>query len=322
VLVSSGAIAEGLHRLKVNRRPKEIHKLQAAAAAGQMGLVHSYALEFNRHETVCAQILLTHADLTNRMRYLNARRTIQTLLEMNAVPIVNENDTVITEEVRADNDTLAALVANLIEADALVILTDQDGLFTADPRQNENAEWIHLGDAGDPKLAQMAGGGRGALGTGGMVTKLNAAQKAARSGTLTVIANGRQNKVLQSVFDGKETGTWLFPQTHKIAARKQWIAGQVKLNSRLIVDAGAIQVLQNDGRSLLPIGIKAIEGEFLRGDIVSVCSEPGEEIARGIANYTSQEARQIIGQSSKDIGKILGYVDDPEMIHRDNLVVY
>ena len=321
VLVSSGAIAEGLHRLKAGKRPKEIHKLQAAAAAGQMGLMHSYALEFNRHAIVCAQILLTHEDLANRMRYLNARRTIQTLLAMNAVPIVNENDTVITEEIRADNDTLAALVANLIEADALVILTDQKGLFTSDPRQNVDAKWVHLGDAGDPQLARMAGGG-GTLGTGGMVTKLNAAQKAARSGTLTVIANGRQSKVLQAVFDGEEMGTWLFPKTHKIAARKQWIAGQAILSSRLFIDAGAIRVLQNEGRSLLPIGIKTVKGEFLRGDIVSVCSETGEEIACGIANYTSQEARKIIARSSKEIGEILGYVDDPEMIHRDNLVVY
>jgi glutamate 5-kinase len=321
VLVSSGSIAEGLRRLQITKRPKEVHNLQAAAAAGQMGLVHSYALEFKRHDAVCAQILLTHSDLANRMRYLNARRTIQTLLEMNAIPIVNENDSVVTEEIRADNDTLAALVANLIEADALLILTDQNGLYTTDPRVDKHAELVHLGEAGDPGLSKMAGEG-GALGTGGMVTKLNAAQKAARSGTLTVIVNGRQDNVLQSVLDGKEVGTWLFPRTHKIAARKQWIAGQAKLSSQLMVDEGAAKVLQNDGRSLLPIGIKTINGEFTRGDIVSVCKESGEEIARGIVNYTSTEARKIIGRSSTDIGEILGYTDDPEMIHRNNLVVY
>ena len=321
VLVSSGSIAEGLRRLQITKRPKEVHNLQAAAAAGQMGLVHSYALEFKRHDAVCAQILLTHSDLANRMRYLNARRTIQTLLEMNAIPIVNENDSVVTEEIRADNDTLAALVANLIEADALLILTDQNGLYTTDPRVDKRAELVHLGEAGDPDLSKMAGEG-GALGTGGMVTKLNAAQKAARSGTLTVIVNGRQNNILQSVLDGKGVGTWLFPRHHKIAARKQWIAGQAKLSSQLMVDEGAAKVLQNDGRSLLPIGIKKINGEFTRGDIVSVCEESGEEIARGIVNYTSTEARKIIGRSSTDIGEILGYTDDPEMIHRNNLVVY
>lgn len=321
VLVSSGSIAEGLRRLNINRRPKEIHKLQAAAAAGQMGLVYSYAVEFKRHEVVCAQVLLTHADLANRMRYLNARRTIQTLLQMDAVPIINENDTVVTEEIRADNDTLAALVANLIEADALLILTDQKGLYTADPRRVTDAELVHLGDAGDPELLKMAGEG-GALGTGGMITKLNAAQKAARSGTLTVIVNGRQNNVLQSVLDGAEVGTWLFPRTGKITARKQWIAGQAKLSSQLVVDAGAAKVLKNDGRSLLPIGVKAVKGGFQRGDIVSVCDESGIEIARGIVNYTSAEAQRIIGRASMDIERILGYVDDPEMIHRDNLFVY
>jgi len=321
VLVSSGSIAEGLRRLKLTTRPKAVHKLQAAAAAGQMGLMHSYALEFSRHDAVCAQILLTHADLANRMRYLNARRTIQTLLEMDAIPIVNENDTVITDEIRADNDTLGALVANLIEADVLVLLTDQDGLHTSDPRHDSSAERIHLGEAGDPGLLKMAGDG-GELGTGGMVTKLRAAEKAARSGTLTVIVNGHGDDILQSVRDGQDMGTWLFPRTHKLAARKQWIAGQAILSSQLLIDSGASKVLQHDGRSLLPIGIKAINGEFSRGDIVSVCGESGEEIARGIVNYTSTEARRIIGRSSADIEGVWGYVDDPEMIHRDNLVVF
>jgi glutamate 5-kinase len=321
VLVSSGSIAEGLRLLGIGHRPKQVHKLQAAAAAGQMGLVHSYALEFKRHDVVCAQVLLTHADLANRMRYLNARRTIQTLLEMGAIPIVNENDTIVTEEIRADNDTLGALVANLIEADALVLLTDQHGLFTADPRHNADAQRVHLGDAGDPELSKMAGDG-GVLGTGGMVTKLIAAGKAARSGTLTVIVNGREQNVLQSVLTGADVGTWLFSRTQKIKARKQWIAGQAILSSQLMVDSGAEKVLQYEGRSLLPIGIKAVKGEFVRGDIVSVRALSGEEIGRGIINYTSVEARKIIGHSSAEIEKILGYVDDPEMIHRDNLVMY
>jgi glutamate 5-kinase len=321
VLVSSGSIAEGLRLLKIGHRPKQVHKLQAAAAAGQMGLVHTYALEFRRHDVVCAQILLTHADLANRMRYLNARRTIQTLLEMGAVPIVNENDTIVTEEIRADNDTLGALVANLIEADALVLLTDQHGLYTADPRQNANAERIHLGEAGDPDLSKMAGDGS-VLGTGGMVTKLIAARMAARSGTLTVIVNGREKNILHSVLAGEDVGTWLFPKTQKIRARKQWIAGQTILSSQLLVDTGAEKVLQEEGRSLLPIGIKMVKGEFVRGDIVSVCALSGAEIGRGIVNYTSVEAREIIGHSSKEIKNILGYVDDPEMIHRDNLVMY
>ena len=320
VLVSSGAIAEGLRRPNIGQRPKQVHKLQAAAAAGQMGLVHSYAVEFNRHDVVCAQILLTHADLANRMRYLNARGTIQALLEMGAVPIVNENDSVVTEEIRADNDTLGALVANLIKADALVLLTDQNGLYSADPRQDVSAELIRAGFAGDPNLSEMAGDG-GALGTGGMVTKLIAADKAARSGTLTVIVNGREKNILQSVQAGADVGTWLFPREQKIAARKQWIAGQANLNSHLLVDAGAAKVLQNEGRSLLPVGIKKVSGDFVRGDIIAVCELSGKEIGRGIVNYNSAEAVQIIGRESAQIEEILGYVDDPEMIHRDNLVM-
>ena len=240
---------------------------------------------------------------------------------MDAIPIVNENDTIVTEEIRADNDTLGALVANLIEADALVLLTDQHGLYTADPRHNADAQRVHLGNAGDPELSKMAGDG-GVLGTGGMVTKLIAAGKAARSGTLTVIVNGREQNILQSVLTGADVGTWLFSRTPKIKARKQWIAGQAILSSQLMVDSGAEKVLQYEGRSLLPIGIKAVKGEFVRGDIVSVRALSGEEIGRGIINYTSVEARKIIGHSSAEIEKILGYVDDPEMIHRDNLVMY
>ena len=322
LLVSSGSIAEGLHRLKIATRPKEVHKLQAAAAAGQMGLVHSYSQAFKPHDIVCAQILLTHADLANRLRYLNARRTLQTLLEMDAVPIINENDTVVTDEIKVgDNDTLAALVANLVEADALVILTDQEGLYTADPRHDSSAQLIEVGDAGDPALEKMAGG-RGSLGTGGMLTKLQAADKAARSGTLTVIVNGRKKQALNAVLEGEAVGTWLFPNKQKLAARKQWISGQVKHGCQLIIDAGAAKVLKNQGRSLLPIGVKAVVGEFSRGDVLSIYDEEGNEVARGLVNYGASEARQIIGKSSAEIKDILDYVDDPEMIHRDNLVVY
>ena len=321
VLVSSGSIAEGLRLLQLGKRPKEVHRLQAAAAVGQMGLVHSYQLAFNQHQVLCAQVLLTHADLANRMRYLNARRTIQTLLDLDTVPIINENDTVVTDEVRRDNDTLGALVANLIEADALILLTDQDGLFTADPRQDRTATRIQLGDAGDMSLLKMAGNG-GELGTGGMYTKLQAAQKAARSGTLTVIVNGRQKRVLQSVFEGEESGTWLFPKNNKITARKQWISGQEQPHTRIVIDSGAVEVLKNKGRSLLPIGIVSISGDFSRGDIVLVSDQQGCEVACGIVNYDSGEADRIAGESSDRIEEILGYIDDPEMIHRDNLVVY
>lgn len=321
VLVSSGSIAEGLRRLNIKKRPNEVHKLQAAAAVGQMGLVHSYELEFKRHNILCAQVLLTHADLANRIRYLNAKRTLQSLVEMEVVPIINENDTVVTEEVRGDNDTLGALVSNLMEADALVILTDQNGLYTSDPRHDEHATIIHTGFAGDPELAKMASGG-GELGTGGMVTKLYAAEKAARSETLTVIVNGQQNGVLASVLAGEKTGTCLFPKVQKITARKQWIAGQAKHACALIVDTGAVKVLQTEGRSLLPIGIKAIEGEFSRGEIVLVVSESGDEIARGLVNYNSAESRKIMGKATSQIKSILGYLDDNELIHRDNLVVF
>lgn len=320
VLVSSGSIAEGLRRLKISKRPKQMHKLQAAAATGQMGLVHAYELEFKRHDVVCAQVLLTHADLANRERYLNARRTLQTLLEMEAIPIVNENDTVVTDEIRGDNDTLGALVANLMEADALVILTDQHGLYTADPRHNTDAKLVKTGDAGDPGLARMAGAG-GELGTGGMVTKLHAAEKAARSGTITVIVNGRSNHALRQVLAGEKMGTWLFPSKHKIAARKQWIAGQAKSGYRLVVDQGAANVLLNEGRSLLPIGVTQVAGEFSRGDVVLVVDEQGKEIASGLVNYSAAEATKIIGKTTDNIEQILGYIDDAELIHRDNLVI-
>lgn len=321
VLVSSGSIAEGLRRLNIKSRPKEIHKLQAAAATGQMGLVHSYELAFQQHKVICAQVLLTHADLANRMRYLNARRTLQTLLEMDAMPIVNENDTVVTDELRGDNDTLGALVANLMEADALVILTDQDGLYTSDPRLDANAKRIHLGDAGDPALSEMAGGS-GELGTGGMLTKLQAAQKAARSGTITVIVNGSNNNTLEKILKAEDIGTWLFPIKQKTTARKQWIAGQAKQHCRLRVDQGAVRVLLNEGRSLLPIGVKEVAGSFSRGDVITITDEQGKEIASGLVNYSSNEVAKIIGKPTSCIEQELGYVDDAELIHRDNLVLF
>ncbi len=322
VLVSSGSIAEGLHRLNIAQRPKELHKLQAAAATGQMGLIHSYEQAFNQHNIICAQVLLTHADLANRMRYLNARRTLQTLLEMDAVPIINENDTVVNDEIRfGDNDTLAALVANLVKADALVILTDQDGLFTADPSKDTSAILIHSDDAGDSKLEVMAGEG-GELGTGGMVTKLYAAEKAARSGAITIITNGRNEHSLSSILNGDKIGTWLFPVQEKIAARKQWIAGHAKIDSQIVVDAGAAKALKQTGSSLLPIGVKAIKGQFTQGDVVLVVDEQGNEIGRGMVHYDAQAAQKIIGLASDKIESILGYADEPELIHRDNLVVY
>lgn len=321
VLVSSGSIAEGLRVLNISKRPTQVHRLQAAAAAGQMGLIHAYSMAFKRFDVVCAQILLTHGDLENRMRYLNARRTLETLLEMGAIPIINENDTVVTDEVRVDNDTLAALVANLLDAHVLLILTDQDGLYTQDPKYHDDAQLVHQGDAGDPALEKMAGG-VGELGTGGMLTKLQAANKAARSGTLTIIANGRQEGVLKAVLNGESIGTWLNPKTHKINARKQWIAGQARRACCLIVDAGAVKALKNKGSSLLPAGIKAVEGDFQRGDIILVIDEQRREIARGVVHYNAVEARKMCGHSSKQMKEILGYMDEPEMINRDNLVVY
>jgi len=322
VLVSSGAIAEGLQRLGWGRRPTAIHELQAAAAVGQMGLVQVYESCFAKYGLRTAQVLLTHADLADRQRYLNARSTILTLLGLGAIPIINENDTVVTDEIRfGDNDTLGALVTNLIEAESLVILTDQQGLFTSDPRFAPAAILVENGESGDPRFEEMAGGSGSAIGKGGMITKVLAAKRAARSGAHTVIASGREPNILTRLANGESIGTFLRAKTSPLAARKQWLADHVQITGRLTLDAGAIRALVQDGKSLLPIGVTRLDGEFERGAIVSCVDPENIEIARGLVNYGSSEARRIAGRPSVEIESILGYVDEPELIHRDNLVL-
>jgi glutamate 5-kinase len=322
VMVSSGAVAEGMSRLGWGKRPSSIHELQAAAAVGQMGLVQAYEFQFQQFDRHTAQVLLDHDDLSNRERYLNARNTLQTLIELGVVPIINENDTVATDQIRfGDNDTLAAMVANLIDADLLVILTDQDGLFDADPRSNSRAQLISQGKAGDPALDALAGGSVGGLGRGGMVTKLTAARLAARSGANTVIAGGRVDNVLTDLAKGDTLGTLLVAGQEPIAARKQWLAGSLQVRGSLTLDSGAVRVLKEQGKSLLPVGVKSVVGDFNRGDLVRCVDETGCDVARGLANYNASESRQIIGKSSHLITEILGYCDDEELIHRDNLVL-
>ena len=322
VLVSSGAIAEGLQRLGWNRRPRALHELQAAAAVGQMGLVQCYETCFREHGIATAQVLLTHADMADRQRYLNARSTLLTLLELGVIPVINENDTVVTDEIKVgDNDTLAALVTNLVEADALVILTDQAGLYDADPRHTPGARLIEEAVAGEARLEAMAGGVGSSLARGGMITKVLAAKRAARSGAHTVIAAGREPDVLVRLAQGESIGTLLLAQTTPLAARKQWLADHITVAGRLTVDAGAARALQRDGKSLLPVGVTAVSGEFERGAVVA-CLEPGgREIARGLVNYSAAEARLIMRKASSEIEAALGYVDEPELIHRDNLVL-
>jgi glutamate 5-kinase len=322
LLVSSGAVAEGLARLGWTRRPHALHKLQAAAAIGQMGLVQAYESRFQKHGLHTAQVLLTHEDLADRQRYLNARSTLNTLLDLGVIPIVNENDTVATEEIRfGDNDTLAALVANLVEADLLVLLTDQQGLMDGDPRINPGARLIPEALAGDAALEKMAAGSGGALGRGGMLTKVRAAARAARSGTMTLIAAGNEHNILQRLAADEKLGTRLMPVRGAVAARKQWLAGQLKVRGRLLLDAGAVKVLRGAGSSLLPVGVTRVEGEFDRGDLV-VCLDPaGEEVARGLVNYSAADSKQIIGQPTGRIEELLGYIDETELIHRDNLVL-
>ena len=321
VLVSSGAVAAGMQRLGYRSRPHALHELQAIAAVGQMGLVQVYESEFQHHGLHTAQVLLTHDDLSSRERHLNARSTLRTLLGLGVIPVINENDTVATEEIRfSDNDTLASLVTNLLEAELLVILTDQTGLFTADPRDNPQAVLVNEGVAGDPALEAMAGGS-GLLGRGGMRTKLHAAAKAARSGAATVIAWGREPEVLPRILAGERIGTYLVPAEERMAARKRWLADQVEVRGRLQLDAGAARVLREAGRSLLPVGVQAVEGSFQRGELV-VCVDPeGREVARGLVNYASDEAARIIGRTSSQIESVLGYIGEPELIHRDNLVL-
>jgi len=322
VLVSSGAVAEGMVRLGWDKRPRAIHELQAAAAVGQMGLVQTYESQFQKHGMHTAQVLLTHEDLSDRKRYLNARSTLRTLLDLSVVPVVNENDTVATDEIRfGDNDTLAALVANLIEADLLVILTDQEGLYDADPRNNPDAKLIQEGPAGDLALQQVAGNSAGEFGQGGMSTKVQAAARAARSGTTTLIASGRVEQTLLRLHAGEQLGSLIYPSTQPMSARKQWLASQLKVEGKLVLDDGAVNVLCQRGKSLLPIGVTAVEGEFSRGELVSCLNTQGQEIARGLTNYTSVETRLIMGQSSDRIEAILGYLDESVLIHRDDLVV-
>ena len=322
VMVSSGAIAEGMKRLGWARRPKEIHELQAAAAVGQMGLAHIYETKLREHGLGSAQVLLTHADLADRERYLNARSTLLTLLALKVIPVINENDTVVNDEIKfGDNDTLGALVANLVEADALVILTDQQGLYSADPRHDANARFIEHAQAGAPELEKMAGGAGSGIGRGGMITKVLAAKRAARSGASTVIAWGREPDVLIRLAQGEAIGTALSAPTHKMAARKQWMADHLQLRGTVVIDDGAVAKLQNHGKSLLPIGMVEVQGEFHRGDVIAVRSSLGEEIARGLANYSSSQARLIARKPSSEFERLLGFTGEPEMIHRDNMVL-
>ena len=322
MLVSSGAIAEGMQRLGWSRRPHAMNQLQAAAAVGQMGLVQCYETCFREHGLPTAQVLLTHADMADRRRYLNARSTLRTLIDMGAIPVINENDTVVTDEIKfGDNDTLGALVTNLVEADALIILTDQAGLFDADPRRNPQAKLIEQANAGDPRLEAVAGGAGSALGKGGMITKVLAAKRAARSGAHTVIASGREPDVLLRLARGERLGTLLSARTVPLAARKQWLADHLTVSGRLRLDAGAINALVRDGKSLLPIGVVEVSGTFERGEVVACTDPQGREVARGLVNYAASETRRIMRRPSGDIEGILGYIEEPELIHRDNLVL-
>jgi len=322
VLVSSGAVAEGMQRLGWKKRPVAVNELQAAAAVGQMGLVQMYESCFSQHGLHTAQVLLTHDDLADRKRYLNARSTLRTLLELGVIPIINENDTVVTDEIRfGDNDTLGSLVANLIEADTLVILTDQSGLYSADPRKNPEAMFIHDALAGDPALEQMAGGAGSAIGSGGMLTKILAAKRAARSGAHTIIASGREKDVLVRLAAGEAVGTHLRAEQIKTLAKKQWLADHLRVAGKVTLDDGAVKALREDGKSLLPIGIVAVQGSFERGEVVACINPDGIEIARGLVNYSSAETTRIMRQPSTAIAGILGYIDEVELIHRDNLIL-
>ncbi|MGJ7489233.1 glutamate 5-kinase [Variovorax sp. ZT4R33] len=322
VMVSSGAIAEGMKRLGWRTRPHEVHELQAAAAVGQMGLAQMYETKLRENGVGSAQVLLTHADLADRERYLNARSTLLTLLGLGVVPVINENDTVVNDEIKfGDNDTLGALVANLVEADALVILTDQKGLYTADPRKNPDAQFVHEARAGDLALEAMAGGVGSAIGSGGMITKILAAKRAAGSGASTVIAWGREPDALLRLAAGEAIGTLLVAQTAKHQARKRWMADHLQLRGAVTVDAGAAEKVRSEGKSLLPIGMTGVDGEFSRGDVIAVRDPNGVELARGLANYSSAEARMLCRKPSGEFERLLGYAAEPEMVHRDNMVL-
>ncbi len=322
ILVSSGAVAEGMSRMGWTSRPSTLHNLQAAAAIGQMGLIQAYETNFQQQGLHSAQVLLTHEDLADRRRYLNARSTLKTLLGLGVIPVVNENDTVATEEIQfGDNDTLAALVANLAEADALIILTDIDGVYTGNPRIDTSAQLIPETSANNPELDRCAGGSGSHIGKGGMATKIFAARRAARSGARTHIVSGREPAILTRLADGEALGTRLLPDTERLAARKQWIAGQLKANGRLWLDEGAARVIRGSGRSLLSVGVTRVEGQFIRGDVVCCVDPDGLEVARGLTNYGADEARKLAGKPTEQIAELLGYADEPELIHRDNLVL-
>lgn len=322
VLVTSGSVAAGMQQLGWGRRPHALHQLQAAASVGQMGLIHAYATACQYYGIHTAQILLTHSDLSERGRHLNARSALSTLLAMGVLPVVNENDAIATEEIRfGDNDTLAAMTANLVEADVLVILTDQDGLFDSDPRQNPNARMLAASAASNPNLDSMAGDSKGELGRGGMATKLLAARRAARSGATTVILSGKHPDNLRHLAAGHGVGTLLWPDIKPIKARQQWLVGHLVPKGNLLLDDGAVNVIRQQGKSLLPVGVRGVEGQFARGDLVVCRDSQGKEVARGLSNYNAIEAARIMGQPSQAIEVLLGYVDEPELIHRDNLVV-
>ena len=322
IMVSSGAIAEGMKRLGWAQRPQEVHELQAAAAVGQMGLAHMYETQLRRHGLGSAQVLLTHADLADRERYLNARSTLMTLLAHGVLPVINENDTVVNDEIKfGDNDTLGALVANLVEADLLVILTDQRGLYSADPRKDPQARFIDQARAGDPELEAMAGGAGSSIGKGGMITKILAAKRASGSGASTVIAWGREPDALLRLAAGEALGTLLVAQTAKQQARKQWMADHLQLRGAVTIDHGALAKLAQEGKSLLPIGMVSVEGEFSRGEVIAIRDEHGHEIARGLANYAATEARLLCKKPSNEFQALLGYTGEPEMVHRDNLIL-
>ncbi|GAA6143416.1 glutamate 5-kinase [Hydrogenophaga sp. 5NK40-0174] len=322
MMVSSGAVAEGMKRLGWQQRPHELHELQAAAAVGQMGLVQIYESKLRAHGVGSAQVLLTHADLSDRERYLNARSTLRALLHLKVVPVINENDTVVNDEIKfGDNDTLGALVANLIEADVLIILTDQKGLFTADPRRDASAEFVHVARAGDPRLESMAGGAGSGISRGGMLTKVLAARRAAGSGASTVIAYGREKDVLLRICQGDQVGTALLANTVKSQARKRWMADHLQLRGAVTVDDGAVSKIVREGKSLLPIGMTGVEGDFSRGDVIAVRDQGGLEIARGLANYSCSEARLLCRKPSSEFERLIGYVAEHEMIHRDDMTL-
>jgi glutamate 5-kinase len=322
IMVSSGAIAEGMKRLGWTTRPQALHELQAAAAVGQMGLAQMYETKLRENGLGSAQVLLTHADLADRERYLNARSTLLTLLTHGVLPVINENDTVVNDEIKfGDNDTLGALVANLVEADALIILTDQKGLYTADPRRDPAATFVHEAHAGDAKLEEMAGGAGSSLGKGGMITKILAAKRAAGSGASTVIAWGREPDALVRLSQGEAIGTLLVAQTQKQQARKQWMADHLQLRGSVTIDDGAVNKLKSDGSSLLPIGMTGVDGDFSRGEVIAITDKNGQEVARGLANYAAAEARLLCRKPSSQMPELLGYAAEPEMVHRDNMVL-